>query len=195
MSFLNPANLWLLTFLTIPIAIHLLNRSKNKEIQFSSTHLIQKLKTTSLRRIELQKLFLLILRLLTILFLAFMLSQPVTKGFLSGWMETEQDSQLFIFIDNSASMSARNNGKTFLERSKHETVALLPLFKKQALISIIQTCPPKIVFEGFSNDPNIKKTVKSIQQTSSFDDIWGIVPIFLDDKSIVEPVKECIIFR
>lgn len=194
MSFLNPANLWLLTFLTIPIAIHLLNRSKNKEIQFSSTHLIQKLKTTSLRRIELQKLFLLILRLLTILFLAFMLSQPVTKGFLSGWMETEQDSQLFIFIDNSASMSARNNGKTFLERSKHETVALLPLFKKQALISIIQTCPPKIVFEGFSNDPNIKKTVKSIQQTSSFDDIWGIVPIFLDDKSIVEPVKECIIF-
>tara|TARA_B110000444_G_scaffold82277_1_gene77775 strand:+ start:11161 stop:13215 length:2055 start_codon:yes stop_codon:yes gene_type:complete len=194
MTFLSPTNLWLLTFLTIPIAIHFLNRSKNQEVKFSSIKLILGLKTTALRRVELQKLILLILRILGIICLVLVFSQPVTKGFLPGWIAAEQEARLFIIIDNSASMSAKENGKTFLEQSKNEAVALLPHFKKDALISIVQTCPPRTIFKGYSNDPSLKKTVKSISQTSSYDDIWNNIIIFLNNKLIFEPIKECVVF-
>ena len=55
MTFLNPTNLWFLSFLLIPIVFHLLNLFKNKKEDFSSLILIKELKKTSMRSIKLKK--------------------------------------------------------------------------------------------------------------------------------------------
>ena len=194
MTFLNPANLWFLSFLIIPIAFHLLNLLKNKKEDFSSLILIKELKQTSMRNVKLKKLILLLLRILGIIFLVISFSKPVTNGFLHNWSVPEIDSRLYIVIDNSASMGAKNKGKTFLERSKHEASSLIPEFKKNALISIFQTCPPKMIFEGYSDDINIKKAIKSVKQTESFDNIWNTTGSFINRNKINEKLKECILF-
>ena len=194
MTFLNPTNLWFLSFLIIPIVFHLLNLLKNKKEDFSSLILIKELKKTSMRNVKLKKLILLLLRILGIIFLVISFSKPVTNGFLHSWSTPGLESRLYIVIDNSASMGAKNKGKTFLERSKHEISSLIPEFKKNSLISIFQTCPPKMIFEGYSNDINIKKAIKSVEQTESFDNIWNTTISFINRNKINEKLKECILF-
>ena len=194
MTFLNPTNLWFLSFLIIPIVFHLLNLLKNKKEDFSSLILIKELKKTSMRNVKLKKLILLLLRILGIILLVISFSKPVTNSFLHSWSTPELESRLYIVIDNSASMGAKNKGKTFLERSKHEISSLIPEFKKNSLISIFQTCPPKMIFEGYSNDINIKKAIKSVKQTESFDNIWNTTISFINRNKINEKLKECILF-
>lgn len=194
MTFLNPLNLWFLIFLSLPIVLHLLNRFKNKEEDFSSLVLIKELKTTSLKRIQFKQLLLLLLRLLGIIFLVFSFSQPVTNGFIPSWASSEKETRLFIILDNSASMSAKSDKKSFLEQSKHGIMSLLPTFEKNSLISIFKTCPPEKVFEGFSNDPQLKEVLKSVKQTYSFDDVWNNTANFINSNKINEKLKECVIF-
>ena len=79
-----------------------------------------------------------------------MFARPATKGFIPGWFAAEQDASLVIIIDNSASMTATRNGKSYLDISKNEVMALIPSFKKETQIIISQTCPPKIVFKGMN---------------------------------------------
>lgn len=194
MTFLNPLNLWFLIFLSLPIVLHLLNRFKNKEEDFSSLVLIKELKTTSLKRIQFKQLLLLLLRLLGIIFLVFSFSQPVTNGFIPSWASSEKETRLFIILDNSASMSAKSDKKSFLEQSKHGIMSLIPIFEKNSLISIFKTCPPEKVFEGFSNDPQLKEVLKSVKQTYSFDDVWNNTANFINSNKINEKLKECVIF-
>ena len=194
MTFLNPLNLWFLIFLSLPIVLHLLNRFKNKEEDFSSLVLIKELKTTSLKRIQFKQLLLLLLRLLGIIFLVFSFSQPVTTGFIPSWASSEKETRLFIILDNSASMSAKSDKKSFLEQSKHGIMSLIPIFEKNSLISIFKTCPPEKVFEGFSNDPQLKEVLKSVKQTYSFDDVWNNTANFINSNKINEKLKECVIF-
>ncbi len=194
MTFLNPLNLWFLIFLSLPIVLHLLNRFQNKEVDFSSLVLIKELKTTSLKRIQLKQLLLLLLRLLGIIFLVFSFSQPVTNGFIPSWASSEKETRLFIILDNSASMSAKSDKKSFLEQSKHGIMSLIPIFEKNSLISIFKTCPPEKVFEGFSNDPQLKEVLKSVKQTYSFDDVWNNTTNFINSNKINEKLKECVIF-
>ncbi len=194
MTFLNPLNLWFLIFLSLPIVLHLLNRFQNKEVDFSSLVLIKELKTTSLKRIQLKQLLLLLLRLLGIIFLVFSFSQPVTNGFIPSWASSEKETRLFIILDNSASMSAKSDKKSFLEQSKHGIMSLIPIFEKNSLISIFKTCPPEKVFEGFSNDPQLKEVLKSVKQTYSFDDVWNNTANFINSNKINEKLKECVIF-
>ena len=194
MTFLNPFNLWFLIFLSIPIIIHLLNQYKNKEENFSSVVLIKELKTTSIKRIQLKQILLLLLRILGITFLIFSFSQPVTDGFLPSWASNEKETRVFIILDNSASMGAQSDEKSFLEQSKHGIMSLISTFKKNSLISIFKTCPPEKVFEGYFNDPQLKEKLKSVQQTYSFDDVWENTATFINNNKSNVNLKECVIF-
>ena len=91
------------------------------KVEFSSIRFIKELKTSSIRKIRNQKILLLLLRILIIVCLVMMMAQPVTKGFMPGWISAEQDSRLVFVIDNSASMSVKNGEKSLLDQSKSIT--------------------------------------------------------------------------
>lgn len=131
MTFLSPSVFWLLGALLIPIIIHVLNRFKVKEVQYSSILLINELKLNSIYKLNLRKILILILRLLFIITLVLMFARPVTKGFIPGWFAAEQDASLVIILDNSASMTALKNGKMYLDIAKNEVMTLLPTSKKK----------------------------------------------------------------
>ncbi|MEC9307826.1 MAG: BatA domain-containing protein, partial [Candidatus Neomarinimicrobiota bacterium] len=194
MTFLTPSVLWLLGAVSIPILIHLLSRLRINKVEFSTVRFIKQLETSSIRKMEIQKILLLLLRILALASLVLMMAQPVTQGFMPGWLAAEQEARLVMIIDNSASMTVKDGEKTFLDRSKNETMALVPLFKDETQITIAQTCPPKVVFTGRSKDPGLRSSVKSIEPSASYDNIWQSINGLLRDKTIIEPIKECVIF-
>ena len=136
MTFLSPSALWLLPVITVPLIIHFINRFRVKNIEFSSIIFLQKLQSNSIHKLKIQQILLLILRILFISALVLMLAQPVTRGSIPGWLVGEQDTSLMLLIDNSASMSAFDNGKRLLDISKNESLALLSEFRKETNIII-----------------------------------------------------------
>ena len=142
MTFLFPSVFWLVGALFIPIIIHVLNRFKVRKVEYSSVALINELKSSAIYTLNLRKILILILRLLFLISLILMFARPVTKGFIPGWFAAEQDASLVVIIDNSASMTATKYGKSYLDISKNEAMAILPNFKKETQVIILQTCPP-----------------------------------------------------
>ena len=193
MTFLYPSALWLLSAISIPIIIHFLSRLKIQKVEFSTIRFIKQLKTSSIRKIQIKKIILLFVRILCIASLVLMMAQPVTKGFLPGWLSANQESILIVVLDNSASMTAEDDGKTFLAKSKSTLMSLIPIFKDETKIVVSQTCPPKIVFSGYPNYSEIRNSLKMINHTSSYDNIWNVVNNLIV-KNNKESIKECIVF-
>ncbi len=194
MTFLAPSALWLLSLISIPLIIHFWNRFKVDEVDFSSVMFLEKLESNAIYRLKLKKILILILRVLFISSLVMMLAQPVTKGFIPGWLAGEQESSLIILIDNSASMSVINKGRTFLDISKNESFRLLSEFDDNTQIIISQTCPPKVVFTGKNNDPDIRNAIKNIEPTNGYDNLWTYFDEIISSEDIIGKIKECIVF-
>tara|TARA_B100000073_G_scaffold8021_2_gene6844 strand:+ start:647 stop:2707 length:2061 start_codon:yes stop_codon:yes gene_type:complete len=194
MTFLAPSNLWFLLGISIPIIIHILSRLRTNTIEFSSVRYIKELEASSIRKLKIKELILLIIRIIIIICLVLMFSQPYTKGFMPGWLSAEMESKVIILLDNSASMSAKYNGKSFLERSKNEAMALLSIFNDKTEVVIAKTCPPRIVYDGIPDDSEFRKSIKSVEASNSYDNIWQTINDLITEKVTKKPINEFIIF-
>ena len=114
MSFLFPNILWGLFGLTIPIIIHLYNLRKSKTLEFSSIQHIQVLEKNSIKRLKIVQWILILLRMGIIASLILMFSGPLLISE-TIWIPSKKESTAVIIIDNSASMSVKNDNLTFLD--------------------------------------------------------------------------------
>ena len=144
MTFLSPSSLLFLFGIGLPIAIHILNRLSVKKINFSSIRFIKNLENNAIRNVKFKKWILLFLRIGFIASIVFMLSRPVTKGFMPGWISAELESRLLLVIDNSSSMSGEVNSMALLESAKSTAKDVSQIFSNNTIINIVQTCPPKL---------------------------------------------------
>ena len=184
MTFLAPSSLFLLFFISIPIAIHILNLFSVKEVNFSSIRFLRSLENNAIRNIKFKKWILLLLRIAIIGSLVLMLSRPVTKGFMPGWVSAELDSRLLLVIDNSSSMSGKINSVTLLESAKKSAKEILKLFSNKTIINIIQTCPPKTLYNGKVDDSSIPLIIDQINQTVNGLGMISAIPLFIDPAHI-----------
>ncbi|MDA1166060.1 MAG: BatA and WFA domain-containing protein [Planctomycetota bacterium] len=76
MSLLNPALIFGLAFAAIPVVLHLMMRAKPKKLLFPALRLIQKRRRQNVRRIRLQHLWLLLLRVFVLAILVVSLMRP-----------------------------------------------------------------------------------------------------------------------
>ena len=60
----------------------------------------------------------------------------------------------------------------FLNIAKNEVMTLLPTFKKETQVIISQTCPPKNVYKGINNPTEIRSSIKYIEPTNDYDDLY-----------------------
>ena len=70
--------------------VHLLNRFNVKKVNFSSVRFLKSMENNSIRNVKFKKWILLLLRIGIISALVLMLSRPVTRGFIPGWLSTER---------------------------------------------------------------------------------------------------------
>lgn len=78
MTFLNPTYLWLSLGIFIPIAIHLWSRRKVVTVKVGSTQLLQESEPKRTSTVRLNELWLLVLRVLTVLLITLLLASPRT---------------------------------------------------------------------------------------------------------------------
>ncbi|MCK5572737.1 MAG: BatA domain-containing protein, partial [Bacteroidetes bacterium] len=92
----------------IPVLIHLLNLRRLRTIEFSSLQFLKELQKTSLRRLRIQQILLLVLRTLLIVLLVLAFSRPALHGSLAGVIGSRASSTIVILLDDSPSMRIRN---------------------------------------------------------------------------------------
>lgn len=119
MTFLNPFILFGLAAAAIPILIHLLNLRKLRVVEFSSLQFLKELQRTSLRRLKIRQILLLVLRTLLVIALVLAFSRPVIRGPLAGIVGTRAATSVVILIDDSPSMSIRTErGSLFTQATE-----------------------------------------------------------------------------
>jgi len=152
LSFLAP---WLLAGLLamgIPLALHLLARSRAQEVLFPTLRFLKLSMAKTARRRRIQHMFLMLLRMLLLGLLALAVAEPVTRT-VGGWMRGK-DYACVIILDNSMSMRARQGAagddqgfQTRLDRAKAEAKAMLSGDDKPALAAILATNGPQTMDE------------------------------------------------
>ncbi|GAA5509477.1 BatA domain-containing protein [Novipirellula caenicola] len=119
MMFLNGLLAFGALAFTIPLAIHLLYRSKFKTIQWGAMHLLEPVVRINRRRIQWMHLLLLLLRCLLPVLLAFCLSLPLLTGCRA--LPGDSPQTVVMIIDDSLSMAARDDsGVSNVDRVKNQ---------------------------------------------------------------------------
>lgn len=108
--FIHPEYLFGLSFLAIPVFIHLMRRRRLTTLDFSSLRFLRSEAVAATRRQRLRRLFLLAMRLLAILLLVLLFSQPFdTRDPFS--VTRSSSAALFCWVDRTVSMAYRQGGK------------------------------------------------------------------------------------
>ena len=194
MTILYPSALIFLSFIGVPILLHILNRFYVTKVNFSTIRFVKNLKNNALKRLKFKKMILLLARIGIISALVLLFARPVTKGFMPGWISAELDSRLLLVIDNSSSMSGKKNSETLLDLSKKAVITVSQLFKENTSINVLITCPPQIVFSGKINDPSLTDIINLINPTVEHDNLWAVIDSMVSTINAQEPIKECVVF-
>ena len=107
MGFLNP---WLLAGLAgigVPILIHLLNRFRQRRIEWAAMELLRRALVIRSRRIKLEDLLLLALRCLAVILVALAMSRPTLTTEGAQWFGAREQVGVVIALDGSFSMNYR----------------------------------------------------------------------------------------
>ena len=193
MSFLFPNILWGLFGLTIPLVIHLYNLRKSKTMDFSSIKHIQALEKKNIKKLKIIQWLLIFLRMGIIASLIFMFSGPLIIN-KSIWIPSEKESTAVIIIDNSASMSVKNEQDSFLDQAKENIPKILSTFEGLVNLKVIQTTPPIVIYSGIiENGVNLDYTNWKIPQSNGKDNLWNLVDSLLNSIDSTLPNKECFI--
>ncbi|MEL6975892.1 MAG: BatA domain-containing protein, partial [Bacteroidota bacterium] len=107
MQLKHPEILWGLFLLVIPIIVHLFQLRRFKKTPFTNVAMLQKIMIDSQRANQLKKWLLLFTRLLLLAALIIAFAQPFTAK-----NQSEKEKETVIYLDNSFSMQARENGIT-----------------------------------------------------------------------------------
>ncbi|MEN1785555.1 MAG: BatA domain-containing protein [Bacteroidota bacterium] len=142
MQFKYPEMLWALLALLIPIIIHLLRLRRFKKTAFTNVALLQKIVTESQKSQTLKKWLLLLTRLLLLAALIVAFAQPFKAQ-----SEALRAQEMVVYVDNSFSMLAKNEGMTLLDRAIQDLIAVVPQDTKLSLFTNDQTFRNKTIKE------------------------------------------------
>ncbi len=136
MIFEHPHFLYALCLLAIPLIVHLFQFRKFERIPFSNVQFLEKINAQTRRSKSIKKWLLLANRTLLLACIILAFSQP-------NWKDTKRDPALFqtIFLDNSLSMSAKNDGTTLFKTAVQELISALPDDQKISLLTLDESFP------------------------------------------------------
>ena len=126
MKLLEPYFLYAFLALAIPILIHLFSLQKHKTVYFSNVDFLRQLQQKKSHITKLQKLLLLLVRLLLLSAIILAFCEPY---FSKKDTLTKSKQIIGVYIDNSFSMSANNNKGALIEQAKNNARFVLNAHK------------------------------------------------------------------
>jgi hypothetical protein len=117
-SFVNPAILGGLVLLSAPIIIHLLNKRHFQIVPWAAMDFLLQAESRNRRRLRLEDLILLLLRMLIIGLIVFAVARPLLKG-----VGAPREEERIVILDDSFSMEASDAGGTAFSFAKQAAVS------------------------------------------------------------------------
>ncbi|MEZ6126178.1 MAG: BatA domain-containing protein [Planctomycetaceae bacterium] len=116
MSFLQPAFLFALPLIALPILIHLINQNRHRTVPWAATMFLLKARQMARGMARLRYLLLMAARMLAVAGLIFAVSRPMSGGWL-GLTSSNAPDVTVIVLDRSASMEEQNTTTSESKRS------------------------------------------------------------------------------
>ncbi|PZD78207.1 BatA domain-containing protein [Mesonia sp. K7] len=137
MQFKNPAFLYALFLILIPILIHLFQFRKFKRQYFTNVKFLKRLQEKSRKSSQIKKWLVLTTRILALVAMVLAFAQPyfpATQGKL-------KNEELVIYLDNSFSLQQSNQNGKLLPQAVQKLIQSVPLEKEFTLITNDKTFP------------------------------------------------------
>ena len=129
MTFLNPLLLLGLAAAAIPLIIHLFNFRRPRKIDFSSLEFLKELQKSTMQRVRIKQLLLLLLRTLAIACLVLTFARPTLTSNLAGSLGGQASSSIVLVVDNSRSMQMRDAQGAYYDQAKEVADELIGQMK------------------------------------------------------------------
>lgn len=117
MNFLNSAILAGLVAALAPLLIHLLNRRRVRTVEFSSVMFLRDLRKTRMRRLQLRRWLLLLIRTAMIALIVLAFARPALRGGVFAGLGPRAHTTAVIVLDRSASMALETANGPAYERA------------------------------------------------------------------------------
>jgi hypothetical protein len=134
MKFLYPDFLWALSFVAIPIIVHLFNFRKFQKVFFSNVGLLKEVQLQTKSKSQIKHLILLLVRILFIVLLVVAFAQPF---FPDKNLTAPGDHHVSIFIDNSHSMDSKGENGYRLDLAKEQAAEIIKSYGPSDAFQII----------------------------------------------------------
>ena len=115
MTFLNILFLFALTAAVVPIIIHLLNLHRIRTVDFSTLRFLKQVQRKQMKKLQLKRWWLLLLRVLIVLLLVLTFARPALRSTFTG-ADLHEQTAAVLLIDNSASSLINDNMYHIKER-------------------------------------------------------------------------------
>ncbi len=160
MTFLNPLVLLGLAAAAIPVLLHLLNLRKLKTIEFSTLAFLKELRQSSIRRLKLRQILLLIVRTLLIIFIVLAFARPALRGTILGPVGGHAASTIAVIFDDSYTMSVPDERGDRLKQAKEAIFRIADLMKEGDEAFLLRLSDlPKATIDPATHDPSLLKKV------------------------------------
>ena len=176
MTFLNPAILWGLAAISVPIILHFFNLQRPKQVLFSNISFVKKVQKTVVRRVKFKQWLLLLARILAIAALVLAFANPVI---------IQEDNALFngsrsvaIVVDNSYSMQAGNERGAYFQQANALARDIIQAYSLKDEFLLMGTHELRLN-SNFSDQENALENLKTLdiqQNTRSHKEILSFIP-------------------
>ncbi len=165
LGFLNSAFLFALGAIALPVVIHLLNRRRIKKIPFSTVEFLYELSKRRMRKINLRRLLILILRALAVLFLVLAFARPTLRSTAALFLPGTAPKSVVIGLDASYSMGVEWEVGTAFTRAKELAAQVVDECGPEDLLNVIVfSSRADAMFEnGTRNRPMVKKAIEKTE--------------------------------
>lgn len=137
MNFLNTPLAWGAIAASIPLILHILNRSKFRRVEWGAMHLLESVIKVNHKRFRFEQLILLLVRCAIPALLAFCLARPVLTG--AEGLAGDSPSSIVILLDTSYSMDAKTDGTAHFDEAVDAACAIVESTGRGSEIAVIQT--------------------------------------------------------
>jgi hypothetical protein len=176
MTFLSPLLLPGLALASVPVIIHLLNRRRFIRIDWAPMAYLKLTIRKNRRRIQLEQLLLLAVRVLAVAALFFAVARPtISNHAFAQFLAAQGRAARFVVIDDSLSMGAQSGGKSALSRAKEAVAELLKHVQPQDTVTIMTSLQPEtpLIHDAHLDQTDaVMAVVQSLEVTQAFGQ-WG----------------------
>ena len=172
-GFLSPWLLWGLLLGGLPILIHLMHKRKYKETHWAAMRFLLEAARKNSRRIRLEQLLLLIVRILIVVFIVLAVAQPFVET-MGSYFEAEIPTHRIIVVDASFSMNYQSGGEPLFDSAKEMARQIAEAANRGDafnLIRIRDSEPRTVIRQPAYDSQSVVEVVEQMRPTEESGDI------------------------